>query len=493
MRVFIHPVVSPRRDGARRGASISLVAMVLGSVVLTSPSAAGATVCAPTTDSPVLTVDPGPVTPGETLRVEGTGWCHPSDGGSLVALKIDEGAYSRVDASLHPNQTIWALVEADPRDGTFAVDLELPDGTLATSTPQFVAGTHSLRALTGSLKPGDVPRTVESGDFVVGEHRPQGIPEPVAPTELRARNRGGVEVTRGRKKWEVAVPEGEQGDWVFLTLLAPDGSPRHVWGDSWWRLDRSGRVTVPTPRGGFQGAHRLVVQDGNVGHVGAVRGWARVKFPTASSTPAEKKTERRSHDTSGSEKVSRVTPSARIPATRSVSVPAVAPTRPVTSSTSGQVLPSTFRSPARTFAALARGKEFAARLKGDEVVVRTERADADLFVHVYDASSSVAGGWTRSDARGRVRLDVRDLPDGDYRVSLTGLDEELAGWAPINLASKTAGTPVQPETEVVPAGAAAASDPRLVGPADGWLVGIGLALLAGLGLGRLARKEGAQP
>ncbi|MGE3621734.1 MAG: hypothetical protein AB7L84_14855, partial [Acidimicrobiia bacterium] len=77
-----------------------------------------------TSEVATLTVDPVPPTPavvvhdgtvelGGTVRVTGEGFVHPEGGGSRIALKIDDGAIARVDSTLHPNQTIWWIVDAE--------------------------------------------------------------------------------------------------------------------------------------------------------------------------------------------------------------------------------------------------------------------------------------------------------------------------------------------------------------------------------------------
>ena len=108
---------------------------------------------------------------GGKLRVTGAGFGHPTDGGSRVAIKIDEGAYARVSGILNGNATIWAIVDADV-DGNFSTTITLPSGATSGthgSSPAFPTGSHSLRFLSGSLHPGggDQPRTVLSSTFNV--------------------------------------------------------------------------------------------------------------------------------------------------------------------------------------------------------------------------------------------------------------------------------------------------------------------------------------
>ncbi|MEA5055600.1 MAG: Ig-like domain repeat protein, partial [Propionicimonas sp.] len=111
---------------------------------------------------------------GGTLRVTGQGFLHPNGTeGSTIAIKLNDGAYSRLDGSLHANRTIWWIVEADEA-GDFATDMPIPNGTTADtadvpgSIPALVPGDgFTLRFLTGSLKPGDLSRTLQSTPFAV--------------------------------------------------------------------------------------------------------------------------------------------------------------------------------------------------------------------------------------------------------------------------------------------------------------------------------------
>ena len=135
-----------------------------------APARTAAVKCVPTSPTPTVTVKPLKVKMGAILRVTGEGWCHPTNGGSLIAVKIDEGAYSRLDSSVHVNRTVWAIVQANNKTGKFSAKITLPNGTTSGangSTPAFVTGPHTLRLLTGSLKAGDAIRTVQSGTFTV--------------------------------------------------------------------------------------------------------------------------------------------------------------------------------------------------------------------------------------------------------------------------------------------------------------------------------------
>lgn len=130
-----------------------------------------------------VTVDPSAEL-GGTIRVTGAGFLHPNGTeGSKIAIKLNDGAFSRMDASLHVNRTIWWIVEAD-EFGSFSIDMPVPNGTSADdgdtlgSDPALASGGgFTLRFLTGSLKPADQSRTLKSDPFTVTE----GEPEPVAP------------------------------------------------------------------------------------------------------------------------------------------------------------------------------------------------------------------------------------------------------------------------------------------------------------------------
>ncbi|MDF1487427.1 Ig-like domain repeat protein [Tessaracoccus caeni] len=136
-----------------------------------------------TVEEPVesaVTVAPS-VELGGTLKVTGVGFTHPVNGGSKIAIKIDDGAYSRVDASLHQNQTIWWIVQAD-ENGSFEIDMPVPNGTTADSSgtlgsmPALTPGEgYTLRFLTGNLD-GGPSRTMKSSPFTV-----TGSVDPVDP------------------------------------------------------------------------------------------------------------------------------------------------------------------------------------------------------------------------------------------------------------------------------------------------------------------------
>ncbi|CCH76892.1 exported hypothetical protein [Nostocoides japonicum T1-X7] len=175
----LHPsgVPSRHRPSRRARSAAAGLALVAGAaVVATAPAQAASSapaakaVCKPTTPTATVKLAKKTAPMGGTIKVTGTGWCHPTNGGSTVAIKIDEGAYSRLDSSVNPNRTVWAIIQANPKNGKLNAVIKLPSGKTSGangSTPAFPAGKHTFRLLSGSLKAGDTIRTVQSPVFTV--------------------------------------------------------------------------------------------------------------------------------------------------------------------------------------------------------------------------------------------------------------------------------------------------------------------------------------
>ncbi|MCS5479647.1 hypothetical protein NYP18_08250 [Corynebacterium sp. YIM 101645] len=240
-----------------------------------------AVTCTPAVNPATVEVAPTPDGDG-VLKVTGRGWCNTISGGSIVAIKLDEGGISRLDTSVHSNQTIWSVFPADDRTGDWEYDLVLPDGTTSGargSTPAFTPGEHTMRVLSGSLKNGDPIRSVPGRGatlaFTVGEYRPNSFPDPLDyAADLAAGTDGGVEVARSNKNLVVTVPGGKAGDWVHLTAYSTGGTPQLPWQGEWHQLDEGLSFTVAQqdvllPAGDL----KMVVQSGNQGQRGALLGW----------------------------------------------------------------------------------------------------------------------------------------------------------------------------------------------------------------------------
>ncbi|MFT4217534.1 MAG: hypothetical protein QM619_10180 [Micropruina sp.] len=443
--------------------------------------------CTPTSVSPVVTIAEPRVAVGGTLHVTGSGFCHPDQkrGGSTIAIKIDDGNYSRVNDAIHSNRTIWTIIEAKASDGTFDIDLQLPDGTTSApngSTPAFPQGAHTLRFLTGSLKDGDVTRTVPSSEFVVGDYRPTGMPDPVEATEdLTSSSRNGVTVTKTAKRLTVTVPGAGAGDWVYLNTYA-DGSPTSPWGTTWFRTDADGRavasltgVTLPT------GTSKLSVQSGNDGEYGKLLGWTSLTVAgpkTATPTPV----------TAVQNVTTTTTTTTTTETDDSSSAPTTIPEAPVAR--------------ASQLTALSNG-DATATADGTKITVTVPKSAAKrwVYVYLYSGASIARAGWVQLNSAKAFTVDLKDLADGRHRIVAVNADGAVLGWveaskgtvATTPLPAPIDGVPNPPTDTGAGAGAVnpqAAPAQTAGGSLEAVLIGAAIAVLTagGLAVRRLATK-----
>ncbi|UDY24272.1 hypothetical protein [Nocardioides sp. Kera G14] len=421
-----------------------------------APEKGADVVCRPTTATTTVKVTTPTVPLGGAVTVTGSGWCNPAGGGSRIGVKIDDGAISHLDSSVHSNRTIWAIIQADHATGTFTATIALPDGTTRTSTPVLTNGAHTLRFLSGSLRAGDTIRSLDA-DLVVGTYRPNGSPDPLAGSALRASTRHGLTATRtAAGKLRLTLPQSPVGTWVFLSAYVADGSPRYPWTDRWFRLDARHGITVRIPESMPTGRIRLVAQSGEQGSVGQVIGWTRA---TLRSVVART--------------VAAVAPV--------VSLPAAAPAVPV--------------QPVSTYAGLTRVSQHAvtAVLAGTVATLtfpETEPGDR-VFLTVYAAKRVLPGGWVTLDAQRQVRADLGALGDGDFRVVGQTDAGALAGWAQVTLGepvddvespATTATSREEPTVAPAATDVRAGEDAPFISAMDGWLLAAGAVVLAGTGL-----------
>ncbi|KRB76889.1 hypothetical protein ASE01_08960 [Nocardioides sp. Root190] len=423
---------------------------------------------------------------GGKVRLTGTGWCHPSEGASRIAIKLDQGAHSRVAGILGDNATIWAIIDPDPATGSFDTEITLPDGTLATSRDEagkaFGEGGHWLNLLTGSLKPGDVGRSLRV-DFTVGAYSPSGAPTPLGDDELTAATKGGVEVVRSATSLAVTVPGTVRGDWVHLDVYS-SGAPRALWGGTkWFRVGAGGVVTAPLAGITLPvGSNKLTVQSGNQGEVGRLLGWAPLVVTATGSSGSGTGSTGSSGGSSGS---GGTTSSGFTPVAAGVPAPAAATAPPTT--------------PAAPVASMEElhsdnAGEVSSVLEGTELLITVPGGGLGEWVHVrlYDAAGDVALGWAQLDASGQFRVDVSALGTARFKLALQGADGALIGWT---------GAGADTPTAAVPAGAsgAPAASPRVSDEGIGattllnfGLSGVGVLSLLGtaaaLGAGRPSRK-----
>ena len=456
--------------------------LVVGGVPYTDTPDQEDVTCTPTSATPQVSIANPQAGLGGTVRVTGSGFCHPGEkrGGSTIAFKIDEGAFSRLNDSVHSNRTIWTIIQAKAADGTFDVDLQLPDGTTSGangSSPAFTTGAHTLRLLTGSLKEGDTSRTVLSPTFVVGDYRPNGVPDPVEATEdLTTATRNGVTVETSTTALTVTVPGAHAGDWIYLNVLA-GGSPRDPWGSTWFRADANGRVvaglkgvTLPT------GTSKVSVQSGNQGEFDKLLGWAPLTL-------------------AGSEKTTE-TPSTTTTIIRTMV------TTTTTTTTNESSAPSTVPK-----APVERGSQLTglsnggatAKADGTKITVTLPKGAAGqwVYVYLYSGASVAKAGWVQLTSAKAFAVDLKDLADGRHRIVGVDVDGGIVGWVEAtkgNLATTptttTTGTgnPQAPAAPGDPA-AAALTQPG-AGSFEPVLIGAAVAVLAAglFGLRRLALK-----
>jgi hypothetical protein len=438
-----------------------------------APDEGADVVCRPTTTATTATVLTPTVKLGGTLVLAGTGWCHPTGGASRIGVKIDDGAYSHLDSHVHSNRTIWAIIQADHRTGTFTASIALPDGTTATSVPALTNGAHTLRLLSGSLRAGDKIRSMDL-DFVVGTYRPNGSPDPVGAAALtKAARHGMTAAITSAGRLRVTLPSSPSGTWVFLTAYVADGSPRYPWGERWYRLDARHGITVKVPADVPAGALKVVAQSGDQGKVGRVLGWRSVTLRSVVAV--------------------------RTVATVASVVPVLA------APTLTLVVPAL---PAATYAALATTARAgaSATLAGRVVTLTLPKATPGepVFLTVYSAGRSVQAGWVTPDAARRVKVDLTALGTGAFRISAQGADGALLGWVPLKVGVDQVATAAVPASDAPGAGEAtdagtttgasrssATSEASFVSATDGWLLGLGAVVLAGTGLTIRLRKAGA--
>ncbi len=440
--------------------------------------------CTATSATPVVTIAEPRASLGSTLHVTGAGFCHPGEkrGGSTIAIKIDEGNVSRLNDSLHSNRTIWTIVRAKGSDGTFDIELQLPDGTtkgVNGSSPAFKEGAHTLRLLTGSLKDGDASRTVLSPEFVVGKYRPTGVPEPVEATEdLTSAARNGVQASRTAKALTVTVPGAKAGDWIYLNTYS-GGSPTDPWGAAWFRAGAGGRVkasltgvTLPT------GTSKLSVQSGNEGEVGKLLGWTPI------TVAGEKANE---------------TPSDTTTRIRTIVRTVTTTTTSASDDSSPTKVPNAPVERASQLTGLSNG-DATAKVDGTKLTVTLPKGAAGqwVYVYLYSGASIAKAGWVQLTDAKAFSVDLKGLADGRHRVVAVNADGGIVGWVEaskgnVTTAAPTVGNPQAPAGPVTPAdqGTAALTQPG-TGSMEPVLIGAAVAVLAAglVGLRRLAKPKG---
>lgn len=149
---------------------------VLGTDV-SDPTGSGTTAKPDTTPLSVT------VAHGEPIHLEGSGFFHPDDSGSTIAIKLDSAAAQPAAGPVtnpvngQPLKGAYAIAQAD-NQGAWSIDLPFPTAKNVNdaSFAWGVGDTHHLRLLTGSLKPGDAGRTIAIKVKVTGQPLKTGTP-----------------------------------------------------------------------------------------------------------------------------------------------------------------------------------------------------------------------------------------------------------------------------------------------------------------------------
>lgn len=457
---------------------------------------------------------PGMATPaanvGGTIRLTGKNWCNLVGGGSLIAIKINDGAYSHksnataqlFDAGLGrevgacpasacaSNKTIWYTIEADDR-GSFDVDIPLP--TRADSVPAFGEGAYTLRIMTRTLsadpyyqgKRPDPSRTMKSPEFtVVAEGvpledvrpgRPSAAPDPLHATDdLTRAARGGVKVDQQAKRWVVTVPAARPGDWVYVNLY--DGqSPRFPWNSTWFEVDARQQVSLPLAGASLPtGSNKLSVQDRS----GGLLGWTTVTVPA-----------KRAEVIRPAMTISRMPGAVQLGQPR----PDSAPEQPVAGYAD--------LTDANT------GRLTATETGGKLTITIPSVAGGDwVYPFLYTETGRVVGtDWVQVGTDHTITVTIAKLPDGIHKLALVGVKGELVGWVTANGASTVpaevaaepdatgTGEPAVPAApapaQAVPPGAAPAGD----GTTTLILLGLAVLVLAGSATGVIALRTPVRP
>lgn len=499
---------TPLSDVARRWVSEPLT---IDNVPYVHSPGEGAT-CTAAPGAATYELAPGMAVPaanvGGTIRLTGRNWCNLVGGGSLIAIKINDGAYSHrnaqtarlFDANLGrevgacpaqacaSNQTIWYTIEADAR-GSFDVDIPLP--TRTDSVPAFGEGSYTLRIMTRTLSADpyyqgrrpDPSRTMKSPEFtVVGEDeplddvkpgRPSAAPDPLHATDdLVDAIRAGVSVKQHAKRWVVTVPAAAPGDWVYVNVY--DGeSPRFPWNSTWFEVDARHRVTLPLAGASLPtGTNKLSVQD----RQGVSLGWTTV---TVAAVKA------------GSPKptISLAPTVLRVGQPRPESAPA---------------------QPAVSYAGLDDGN--AGKVTGAEsggkltITIPSVPGGHWVYLFLYTETGRVAGiDWVQVGTDHTITVEIGKLPDGIHKLALVDASGALAGWVTANGPAPL--TPAEPDDSatadttpaaVVPADSTA--NPDVPAPAGGGdstmtliLLGLAVLVLAGSAAGVITLQNPVRP
>ena len=391
---------------------------------------------------------------GDKLILAGSGWCHPTQGGSKIAVKLDEGSYShRPGETVAPNATIWAIFEADT-NGNFQVEIPLPTAgeTKGGTSPAFKTGVHSLRLLSGSLKAGDKGRTLLVKPFTVGDYTPSGVPAPISPSEdLNATNSGSMQASLSAAAINVKLPQAKVGSWVYLSTYLPDGSRRIPWQGQWYQVGLDHGVTLARVADLPGGKVTLVAQN----PTGTVIGWSGLQLPAKIKiiSPAHHGVAQTGTQLTSRRTVTQLNPFTAsfsranttrlggVSSRRGYAAVSLRPAARALANTQAKALkpmPAVMpNSVARDLKALAKSptQGFKVAAKGKEITVSVPASIETgqwLFMYLYDPATPV--GWVQVDDTHQIKLEISGLSGGNYALAAIDEDGKQLGWSSFVLA-----------------------------------------------------------
>lgn len=383
---------------------------------------------------------------GDTLYLVGENWCHtdPEQGGSWIGVKIDEGKFShREGEGVQANMTVWHEVKVNSEDGSFREPIKLPErgNVPGGSDPEFTEGSHSFRLLSGSMKDGDVHRTIEAGPFTVGTYRPTAD-APVLDPEVALTDAAQQGMTAEIRDGSIVahIPAAHEGDWAFFSAYVSDGSQRNLWTGQWFQADANSTIVVPTDGVDLpQGSWRLVAQSNR--NDGEVLGWTTLVTGNeaapgvgggndASNTVAVESADGQS---SGPVAV-------RSAGSRTVvrKAPATVVQREVTTTRSSKSKKSkpegVPEKPVKSYHDLKDSNRGDIEAKVQDGLLHVTINDGAepgdwVYLFLYDPGQGI--GWVQVDEDRSVDVDVSQLPDGRYRIALVNESSDLIGWVQI--------------------------------------------------------------
>ena len=265
MTTLLEQPPAARRRGSltthlrRAGAVLLATALGLGGLSLpalasTATAGEGATATGP--DSVIV---------GQSLHIEGDGWVSPAaaGGGSVIGVKLDDSTLAPPTAVTNPVSGapfngVWAIVQAEA-DGSWQADLPFPTADNTNPAGGYTAAawaagtTHNVRLLTGSLKPGDQPRSV-SLPFTVVEAPAAAKLTATAANGGRGAAAAQVTLTLAGQSFTpgattTVTVDDEPATWSTAPTIAADGT-------------FSGGRVVFAPGALRTGTHKVSVSDG---------------------------------------------------------------------------------------------------------------------------------------------------------------------------------------------------------------------------------------